>query len=294
MSNVSGGYNCQFVDSIPEHLEPYCKKCNFIVREPYQTECCGASFCHTCIQNHEGPCPDCGEKQLEVFADKKTKRQLSNYEVYCISKDRGCQWKGKLGALDDHLNSNPTAGNELTGCQLAQIKCSYCSQTFMRCDIELHKSQDCSMRPFSCEYCQKYNSHYEDVEKHWLKCSHFPQLCPNKCGEKFPRHKIVNHMRIDCPLQGTNCDYEDIGCKACLTRKSLPVHLNDHNTMKYHITLLARKKKELNEELNLKKNELATCNIQKDKLSIENEKLREENDKLKQQVTRLKDKINNK
>ena len=287
MASSSGGYNCQFVVTVPEYMyiEPYCKKCNFIMREPYQATCCGTALCQTCFQQSkedEEPCPDCGEERLEAYMDKKTKKQLSNFKVYCCNQDSGCEWSGKLLDIDDHLNCNPSSEDQLKGCQFTEIKCLYCKQLFMRCDINAHQNKQCKKRPFRCEYCKQYEATYEDVTTHWLKCSHYPELCPNKCGETLPRNKIANHMRFDCPMQAVSCDYKRIGCLAdVIVRKDLPKHKKE--CMEYHMSLLSQQNERYARELDAKKSELATSKKQIKKLSDENTKLHQEIEKLRQQ-----------
>jgi len=42
-----GGYQCKFIDEIPDDL--LCKSCTHVARQPHLTSCCGAHYCHTCI-----------------------------------------------------------------------------------------------------------------------------------------------------------------------------------------------------------------------------------------------------
>ena len=43
-------------------------------------------------------------------------RQLKARDVYCSKKKLGCQWKGKLGDFEQHLNENPSPEEQVTGC----------------------------------------------------------------------------------------------------------------------------------------------------------------------------------
>ena len=45
-SDQTQGYQCEFIDSVPENF--YCKKCTLVARRISITTCCGESFCYSC------------------------------------------------------------------------------------------------------------------------------------------------------------------------------------------------------------------------------------------------------
>ena len=101
-----GGYDCEFVESLPIAFQTECPICSLVLRDPYQTKCCGTSFCYSCcrlIQAEHIPCPTCREDNFEVFPNKGMKRSLNQLHVHCTHSD-GCMWKGELGELEHHLN----------------------------------------------------------------------------------------------------------------------------------------------------------------------------------------------
>ena len=102
-----GGYDCEFVETPASAFQTQCPICHLILCEPYQITCCGTSFCHTCIQRLQAdnsPCPTCREDNFEVFPNKGFNRSLKQLQVYCTHRKDGCQWRGELGELDQHLN----------------------------------------------------------------------------------------------------------------------------------------------------------------------------------------------
>ena len=46
---LQGGYECVFVSDPPKILQTECSVCLCVLREPYLVDCCGNSFCKTCI-----------------------------------------------------------------------------------------------------------------------------------------------------------------------------------------------------------------------------------------------------
>ena len=102
-----GGYDYDFIELPPSIFQTECPICHLILREPYQVTCCGTSFCHTCIQRlqtDETHCPACREDKFEVFPNKGLNRSLKQLQVYCTRRKDGCQWRGELGELNQHLN----------------------------------------------------------------------------------------------------------------------------------------------------------------------------------------------
>ena len=232
-----GGFDCEFIDKPPKSTQSECPVCLLILREPYQVSCCGYAFCRVCIeriQRDSQLCPCCKAERFDKFEDKRLKRSL--YEFCSNKKEQGCQWVGELGQLNSHLNLNPSQQNQLQGCQLSQIKCLHCSKLYLRLTIKAHQNNQCPKRPFSCEYCKKFDSCYEEVAtNHWPVCGSYPMPCTNKCGQVLKRKNIFSHFTKDCPLRLIACDFLSLGCKVMLPRRDMPVHLK--NKVAHHLSL---------------------------------------------------------
>ena len=225
------GFECEFVEAPAECLQSECPICLHILREPYQVTCCGKSFCRQCIErvkDNNKPCPCCNKDSFNDFPNKGLQQPLYGFKVYCTKKEKGCEWKGELGKLDKHLNMNPQDEKEFEGCELAEIKCSYCSDVIVRSKLFHHKNKLCDKRPFSCEYCNEYESTYDDViHNHWPICSHHPVQCPNECGAFPQRQNLDSHMQKECPLTMVECEFHYAGCEVKLPRRNMPDHLKD-------------------------------------------------------------------
>ena len=102
-----GGYDCDFVVPPASDLKTDCPICALVLRDPYQANCCGKTFCHSCseqIQADHKPCPTCRNKNFQVFPDKELKHSLDQLQVWCTYSEDGCKWSGELGELEHHLN----------------------------------------------------------------------------------------------------------------------------------------------------------------------------------------------
>ena len=283
------GFDCQFIESPPKSLQSECPVCLQILRDPYQTTCCGYVFCKQCIdcvERDNKPCPCCNKKDFKKFEDKRLKKSLYDFQVLCPNTKQGCEWVGELREVDNHLNLNPTPQNQLQGCQLSEIKCCHCSELFQRSNIEDHQNNTCLKRPFSCEYCQDFNSRYDSVvHDHWPVCDYCPVQCTNKCGKTLQRQNLVNHIASDCPLTVIDCDFKHIGCKARLTRNNMKEHYMESIVL--HVSLQAISHKKLvqsHEELTAKYEDLKESHR---KALLKIVKLEQENKRLKQQVEKI-------
>ena len=274
------GFECEFVEAPVDYLQSECPICLHILREPYQVTCCGKSFCRQCIERVKGSnkqCPCCNKGSFNGFPNLGLQQPLYGFKVYCVNKEVGCEWRGELGKLDNHLNLNLQANKELEGCEFAEIECSYCSDFIKRNKLLHHKNELCDKRPFSCEYCNVYKSMYDDViHNHWSVCACFPVQCPNKCGAFPERQKLDDHVGKECPLTVVECDFHYAGCEVRLPRRNMPDHLKDG--LVAHFSLLAVSHKQQQDEIKALKmkqeEEMKAMRGEIDKLNKRTEHLR--------------------
>ena len=243
-----GGFDCEFTHHPPETVQAECPVCLLVLREPYQVSCCGYTFCQTCIERvqlRKTACPTCNVAEFSVFEDKRLKRSLYSYRVWCSHEKEGCQWTGELGELDKHLNENPILGRQFVGCELVEVECNDCGKSLKRRHFKAHQLEQ---HPFNCQYCHDYESYYEDVVKnHWPECGCRPVPCPNECGVYPERQNFDHHLSKDCPLTVVNCDFHYAGCEVQLPRKDMPAHLAE-NLVAHMAHLLAYTEKTLAEK----------------------------------------------
>ena len=268
-----GGYDCEFVEPPPAAFQTECPICLHVLREPCLISCpCGQKICRECVEQIKKvnkPCPLCNKTDFTFLRDYGLERSLKEFEVWCISKKAGCDWKGKLGEYEQHLNRNPSPENQLTGCQFVEVECKHgCGERFQRRYITSHQNKQCRMRPYSCEYCHDCDSTFEDVTvTHYPECKKYPVSCPNGCQENlFERQELETHLKEECPLTEVNCPLHYAGCEVRLPRKDMPEHMKD---MIAHLTLLATVTQTLQKENQELRREVKDLNVQKLGLPVE-------------------------
>lgn len=222
------GYDCHFVEPPHHQLQTKCSVCLCILKDPFMVDCCGYSFCHTCIktvQDFEKPCPLCN-KQFMSYPDKRLHRILKGMKVYCANAEAGCDWQGELAALSEHLNMNPSIDRKPIGCIYTEVACDYCGVLIERRYLSHHHLEDCQQRPYSCDYCYDYQSTCESViVDHWPVCPARPMSCPNECGVYPERNNLQKHLREECQMAVIKCHYCGVGCEFMVERKNMDTHL---------------------------------------------------------------------
>ena len=253
-----GGYDCELVEPPPAAFQAECPICLHVLKEPCLISCpCGQKICLECVEQIKEvgkPCPLCNKTDFTFMRDYGLERFLKEQEVWCSHKKDGCEWRGKLGKYEQHLNEDPSPENQLTGCQFVEVGCVHgCGERFQRRHIASHQDEKCPERPYSCEYCHDYESTFEDVtEDHYLDCEMYPVTCPNKCrGDIFKRQDMEKHVN-ECPLEEIHCPLHYAGCKVRLPRKDMPDHMSDTVT---HMTLLATVTQSMQQNIEDLKNE---------------------------------------
>ena len=135
----SGGYDCDFVDSIPDSLS--CPVCLLPFRDPHLLDCCGIKICATCVGRIDAadqPCPQCRERFVHI-QDKGITRQVLGLRTRCSRNKDGCKWEGELRHLYTH---------EKEKCGWALVVCGYmCGASFPRSQLAEHEYHVCPRRP---------------------------------------------------------------------------------------------------------------------------------------------------
>ena len=235
-----GGYDCEFVETPPPAVQTECPICLHILKEPCVISCpCGQKICQECVEpitKGSKPCPLCNKSDFTYMRDYGLERSLKEFEVWCFKKEKGCDWRGKLGEYEQHLNQSPS---QLTGCQFVEVKCKHeCGIQLERRHISTHQTEQCTERPYSCQYCKDYNSTFKNVtEVHYSMCDDYPVKYPNNCQEQpLKRQELESHLENDCLLVTIDCPFSYAGCDVQFPRKDMPEHMKDTAT---HLTLLA-------------------------------------------------------
>ena len=71
-------------------------------------------------------------------------------KVRCSNKALGCEWVRGLGELEEHMKVGSVEGK----CEYVNVAYPFKSgEQVQRRSLEVHKSDECGKRPFTCIYC---------------------------------------------------------------------------------------------------------------------------------------------
>ena len=160
------------------------------------------------------------------------KREIKNLPVKCDNVERGCEWEGIIGTLDEHV----------AVCKFTPVPCpNQCKENdkivlLMRKDIDHHMCNECPNRDYVCEYCGE-NGMYSDITQiHDKKCEKKVIPCTNtECTKTIERGKMKSHLENDCKYTIISCKYNNIGCNVELKRKDVRSHEEDSSIHFHHL-----------------------------------------------------------
>jgi len=223
-----GGYEYSFIEPLPDEL--VCKICQYPVRDPLLSECCGQNFCKSCldiyVDSNASFCPFCRRSNFNAFHDKRTERVILSYHVSC--RGEGCKWRGELRRAREHEEH----------CENVEIECTNgCKEFVKRKNMQHHCNKACRLRQVICQFCSVMGTAEFITGEHLKTCSDVPVECPNHCGvDKMPQGDLSGHLEL-CPLERVLCDYA--GCRTKLLRKQKEHH-NCINAA-HHLELISQK-----------------------------------------------------
>ena len=196
--------------------------------------------------------------------------QIKQLQVRCANSERGCQWTGTVGKLNDHIDS----------CQFVLIPCpNKCEGKgagellLIRKHLDEHLKTNCPKRAYKCPHCGKKGTFTRITEDHDQVCEKKMVACPNKgsgCSLSMERGKTKEHVSSDCEYTEVACVYESLGCGVRMLRKDRKNHekedRNRHlrilrtvvmktaeqqktmtDTVKWHASLLYYKEEQFNQ-----------------------------------------------
>ena len=175
-----GGYDYEFVKKFEEIEDEdlVCPVCQLVCRDPQQSECCGKVFCKVCVDNlvlsspSELCCPNCREKSISFFADKRTSRSIFSLKVYCLEKNEGCDWQGSLREAECHSEK----------CGFKSDDCpNDCGQKLQRRHMVAHLESQCFKRTVKCADCNRVGQWMYIVLNHSEECPEKKICCENGC-----------------------------------------------------------------------------------------------------------------
>ena len=258
-SSTYKGKDYLFISNIKDHHR--CAICLSLACSAVQSSCCGCTFCSECIRGwksqHTPPtCPKCRQAVTEV-PDRRNEMEISNLELVCPNHESGCEWKGALGKVDNHLEKS---------CDYIKVECAkHCGKKILKKNTTEHDKFWCPLRYVKCPFCspvfgtltlQSDILTYKALTaEHYKVCSKWPILCPNKCSEMydFNRTSLRSHI---CPNKIVPCEFVNFGCSQQMQRSEMSKHIRSGTVehllmMKGEIDRLKRQNTELRETVAL-------------------------------------------
>ena len=226
------------------------------------------------------PYPLCNVQFTTCIPDKRLQRTLNELQVYCCHKEAGCEWVGELSNLPQHLNVVfQSDAKQLIGCSFVSIDCTYCDLKLQRQEMKDHETNKCPQRPYSCDYCNDYESTCEDVTtNHWPVCPSRPVPCPNECGVYPERKSLQDHLSGQCALAVISCPFDYAGCTQKCPREDMEVHITENLAL--HMSLQAINHKQQLEtyqsEIKLLKDQIQEVEKDKEMLAKERKQTQEQ------------------
>ena len=152
--------------------------------------------------------------------------------------ERGCQWTGTIGVLDNHIAT----------CQFALVPCpNKCEDDkgagelhFMRKNLDNHLKSKCPKRAYMCQHCGEKGTYTSITEDHDKVCDKKIIPCPNKgrgCSLSMQRGKTKQHVRSVCDYTEVACAYENLGCAVKMMRRDITKHQENDDKVHLHLSL---------------------------------------------------------
>ena len=223
-----------FIDKVPEEYN--CSICTKVLDEPMLTDCCGQHFCKACLENwfetrpgqrRTKTCPHCRSEEFVYIKSLPLKRKISNLEIYCPKRAKGCGEKFSLGVLGTHLAT----------CSFVYVECTNkCGVALLQKDLQEHCQNTCPNRIVKCQHCGMSGIHIVITGTHLKACPDVPLVCPRKCGKQGIKRKDLTVRKQKCPLEPVQCPFYKAGCKENLLRKDLDAHTS--SCTQHHLQLV--------------------------------------------------------
>ena len=181
-------YGYKFITEPDDDLK--CLICKLVAKNLWQHGGCGGLFCKECLDKYgeRKPCPCCRMEFPQYFEDTRSKysnsipltssytvsfllltlcvcisvgkRNIRALPVKCDNVERGCEWEGTVGTLDEHV----------AVCKFTPVPCpNQCKEEdkitlHMRKDLDHHVNNECPNQDYKCEYCGKKGT-YASIAK---------------------------------------------------------------------------------------------------------------------------------
>ena len=194
------GYKLELIsDNISADRREFliCAVCKGISRKPRQRK--RNTVCEVCVPGHS-----MGE------INKRVGNTVASLKAICPLSGEGCDWEGKLGGIEQHMEECLKVRVE------RQLECVI---SIERGTYEQDNREACPLQKKRCDYCNQ-KVHAKDENRHIRKCE--------------------NHPDTEVP-----CHYKELGCEAIVLRKNRGIHITENITN--HNKLMLEQIEQLNQ-----------------------------------------------
>ncbi|GIQ83092.1 hypothetical protein KIPB_004348 [Kipferlia bialata] len=224
---------CQYKGT-PAQLEEHEEECLFVtVNCPFCERGCEWTGLRGHVAAHvdeegeceyrDAKCPACSEtlplQELEAHL-----AQCDELVVTCPHATDGCEWEGRRGDLDQHLQEE---------CQEEEVECPHadlgCMWNHRRGDLAEHVGETCEYRDVECQWCKSVLLAHE-LESHEEGCDDRVMTCPNTdeenetgCQWEGRQGELEGHLLV-CEYQVVTCRYAEDGCQESGQRYAMEEH----------------------------------------------------------------------
>ena len=174
-----------------------CAECKGISRRARQRK--GNTVCEVCVPGHS-----MGD------INKRVGNTVASLKAICPLSGEGCDWEGKLGGIEQHMEE----------CLKVRIERQLeCGISIGRGTYEQDNREACPFKKNRCDYCNQ-KVHARDENRHIRKCEYNPDT------------------EVPCP-------YKELGCEVIVLRKNRGVHITEN--MDNHNKLMSEQIEQLNQ-----------------------------------------------
>ena len=219
----------------------------------------------------------------------------------CANSERGCQWTGTVGTLDNHIAAS---------CQFALVPCpNKCEKDkgagellFVRKHLDQHLNTKCPKRAYNCPHCGEKGTFASITKDHDQVCEKKIVACLNigsGCSLSMEQGTIKEHVSSNCEYTEVACVYESLGCGVKMLRKDKATHENEvrekHMDLSLvNVKLLTVEQKTLTATFKLREEKLEKSMVLKDEqhknLTEEYNKLSKKSETLTMKLATLSEK----
>lgn len=191
-----------------------CFVCKKLVINPLHCTDCQILYCERCgYENPERTCQKCKSKKLSNKIPPSQMVTLSKYNIYCKSKNSGCQlilFYENLLEHQEHCHHErllcifPQCYERIKrkhfpyhikNCAFRLIKCKFCYKDFNYRELRVH-SVNCLEKLVKCQGCQKQILN-KYLAEHIKNCDNLKLIC-QRCNKEFSREDVGQHTELNC------------------------------------------------------------------------------------------------